>query len=564
MLEQLRAEPTRPRRTAVRAGRVRSKRAGSDLLLRRSCFERMTDGVIALDAADRITYLNPAAESLYDVHAADVLQRPFRDVVSSTPISDAPDSPDAGLADGPAIHVTSGGRRIPVLVSLMDVVRRRAAPLRVAIIRDNSRYDTAAASLAERLTFEVLISELSARFNSIAEEEVDLEIERWLRRLVEFLQVDRSSFSEVAPGGRFSITHAFAVPGIELTPKGPVVGMFPWLVEQYNDKRTVKLRSIPDDLPDEAQMEREYFVGLGMTAGVGIPITIGQSLVCVLTFGSFRGPREWPDSTVSRLRLAGEVFANAIFRRQAKQRLDQKQRELTHFGRVAAMGELAAVIAHELDQPLTAVVSNAQAVRSMLASSNPDLPEVDEALKDVIDAAMRVSEITLRERRLLKNASVNFALVEINELVREMELFIRAEARQDGGNVSFELRPGLPMILADRIQLEQVILNLARNALQAMVGQARETRQLCIRTLVQSGEVVLAVRDSGPQVDDGCLSQMFDPFYTTKTSGLGMGLSISRSIVQMHRGRIWATRNPDHGLTMQVALPQMETSHAHH
>src|SRR5215213_2338783 len=119
MLEELRAEPSRPRRTAARAGEARLKPLGSDLLLRRSCFERMSDAVIALDAADRITYLNPAAESLYGIHAADVLRRTFRDVVSSTPISDAPDSPDAGLADGPAIHVTSDGRRIPVLVSLM-------------------------------------------------------------------------------------------------------------------------------------------------------------------------------------------------------------------------------------------------------------------------------------------------------------------------------------------------------------------------------------------------------------------------------------------------------------
>jgi C4-dicarboxylate-specific signal transduction histidine kinase len=200
----------------------------------------------------------------------------------------------------------------------------------------------------------------------------------------------------------------------------------------------------------------------------------------------------------------------------------------------------------------------------MLQDEKPDLAEVDEALKDVIDAAMRVAEITQRERKLLRKSELSIAPVDVNEIIREVELFIRAEARQDGGTLTLELTPGLPMIMADGIQLQQVILNLARNAFQAMLDQPRETRKVCIGTMAQSGEVILTVADSGPPIDETCLKQMFQPFYTTKSNGLGMGLSISKSIIETHRGRISAIRNPERGLTMQIALPRIEADNVSH
>jgi C4-dicarboxylate-specific signal transduction histidine kinase len=324
----------------------------------------------------------------------------------------------------------------------------------------------------------------------------------------------------------------------------------------------VIVRQIPGDFPDHATHEREHFGGIGMRSGIALPIDVGGAVVCVLSFGSFLREREWPSELVSRVQLAGTVFGNAIARRQVKRRLKQKQSELEHVGRVAAMGELASVIAHELDQPLTAVVSNAQAIRYMLEGDDPDLGEVDEALKDVIDGAMRVSEIVRRERRLLRKSEKTFAAVDLNELIREIELFIRAEARQDGTKVSLELVPGLPPIYADRVQVQQVMLNLGRNALQAMRDQPRELRTLRIRTRSRVGEVEASVSDTGTSAcDDAQLKRMFEPFYTTKPGGLGMGLSISKSIIEGHHGRISVTRNPTGGgLTFHVALPRAKAT----
>jgi two-component system, LuxR family, sensor kinase FixL len=280
--------------------------------------------------------------------------------------------------------------------------------------------------------------------------------------------------------------------------------------------------------------------------------------VCVLTFVAFREARSWSREVIARLHVAGDVFANAITRRQAKRRFEQQQNELAHVARVAAMGELAAVIAHELDQPLTAIVSNAEAAGYLLQGARPNLAEASDALKDVVDSAMLAAEIVKRERHLLRKSQLNVEPVDLNEAVRDIELFIRAEARQAGAKVFIELVPGLPPVTGDRVQLQQVILNLARNGVQAMRDQPSETRELVVRTTSGSAEVTLTVSDAGPPAADAVLlEKMFEPFYTTKPNGLGMGLAISRSILDAHHGRNWAERNPaGRGISMHVAVPR--------
>jgi signal transduction histidine kinase len=486
--------------------------------------------------------------------------RPFSDHVSCHPSqaehpgnghSPAPD----GLANGPATHVVRSGRTIPVRVSLIAFRPARGPQRYVALVQDETEHVRLTASLRERLAFEMLLAELSSRFSRLPEEDVDGEIETWLCRLVQMLDVDRACFGEVAPEG-LVVTHSYAVAGVPPYAHGVADGAFPWLVREFRAGRTVVLSRIPDDLPECAVDERRYMTESGMKAGIGVPIFIGDALVCVLMFAAFRQPRTWSKEVISRLHLAGDVFANAIARRQSKQRLDQKQHELAHVARVAAMGELASVIAHELDQPLTAVVTNADALRNMLKAGEPDLVEADEALGEVINSAMRVSEIVQRERRLLRKSGDCLEPVDLNDAVREVELFVRAEARQYGARVELELLPGLPGVQADRVQLQQVVLNLARNGLQAMRAQPGARRALAIRTASTTGEVTLSVTDGGGPVDESLLERMFEPFYTTKAEGLGMGLSISKSIVEGLRGRIWAIRNLDGGLTMHVSVPR--------
>ena len=211
---------------------------------------------------------------------------------------------------------------------------------------------------------------MSSRFAGLSEDAIDGEIEVWLARLVQILRVDRGSLAELCPDG-LTVTHSYAVPGVEPYPKGFVqhVSVVDARIQRRPD---LVLSSIPDDLPEEALDVRRLMSQSGLKAAVGVPVFIGGSLICVLSFGAFRRwSPTWSKEVVSRLHLVGEVLANAIARRNAKQRLEQKQFELAHVARVAAMGELASVIAHELDQPLTAVVTNAQAVRTMLKGRMP-------------------------------------------------------------------------------------------------------------------------------------------------------------------------------------------------
>jgi C4-dicarboxylate-specific signal transduction histidine kinase len=216
---------------------------------------------------------------------------------------------------------------------------------------------------------------------------------------------------------------------------------------------------------------------------------------------------------------------------------------------------MASVIAHELDQPLTAIVSNAEAARYLIEQPEPDTREAVEALHDVIDSAMRAAQIIQRERRLLRKSPQTMEQIDLNETIREIELFLRAEAKHRSSRINMELTPGLLPISGDQVQLQQVLLNLARNGLQAMNQQPVELRQLTIDSGIRDGEVVVRVIDAGPPIDDATLQRMFEPFYTTKPSGLGMGLPISRSILDAHHARIWATRNPAGGVTMSVAFP---------
>ena len=526
--------------------------------LNEGALDNTTDAVIALDEVFRVTAWNRAAERVYGIPASTALGQPFAELISCR--RDARDGAlgratplDAfGLADGAATHCV-GGRDIPVLVSLIPL-DDASGHRYLAIIHNDPAYAQMAVSFEQRLNADRLLSDLSARFSELPEDQIDGEIELWLRRLTELLGAGRGTFAELTTSG-FVVTHTYAGPGVEPFPKGPANKALPWLTEQYAARRTVVL---PDDLPDHAIAEQRHVAESGIRAGIGIPISVGDPVVCVLGFASFSGPRAWPAEVIARLQLAGSAFANAIARRRAKQRLDQQHQQLAHVGRVAATGELAAVIAHELDQPITAIVSNAEAVRYLLHKGELDLAEADDALKDVIDSAMRVSEIVERERQLLRKSPQRFEPVDLNEVVREIELFIRADARQGRTRVTLELQPGLPAIAGDRVQLQQVVLNLAHNGLQAMRDLPPETRELTIRTAAATREVLLSVRDSGPPVEDGVVERMFEPFFTTKANGLGMGLSISKSILDAHRGRIRASRNRGTGgLTVHVDIPRM-------
>jgi PAS domain S-box-containing protein len=241
-------------------------------------------------------------------------------------------------------------------------------------------------------------------------------------------------------------------------------------------------------------------------------------------------------------------------RKRAEAALHQAQMELAHVSRVATLGELAASIAHEITQPLGALVNSANACVRWLAAQNPERAR-QSALAVVADGE-RAADIIGRIRALAQKAPLEKEWLDLNATIREVIALARSAVQRHGVVVETHLAKEVPRILGDRVQLQQVLLNLVMNAIEALRGVGAGSRALWVSSeRVAATEVVIAVRDSGPGFDPGHLDRLFDAFYTTKPEGMGLGLAISRRIIAAHGGRLWATAHPPHGATVQFTLP---------
>jgi C4-dicarboxylate-specific signal transduction histidine kinase len=251
---------------------------------------------------------------------------------------------------------------------------------------------------------------------------------------------------------------------------------------------------------------------------------------------------------------AQAAIALEITRRERQ--LREMQMELAHANRVAIIGKLTASIVHEVMQPIATTVTNAQIALRFLDAQTVDLDEVRQTQKDIVKSGKRAGEVIGRIRDLFKKAPPRRDQWEINGAIREVIELTRGEAIKNGVTVKTELPEHLPHVHGDRVQLQQVILNLIINAIQAMSGLSQGIRELHIGT-DEAGEegVRVAVRDTGPGLSAENLQRLFEPFYTTKPNGMGMGLSICQSIIEDHGGRLWATGLQPHGALFQFTIP---------
>jgi PAS domain S-box-containing protein len=238
-----------------------------------------------------------------------------------------------------------------------------------------------------------------------------------------------------------------------------------------------------------------------------------------------------------------------------RKRTEEVRRELAHASRLALVGELTASIAHEINQPLGAILSNAEAAEMLLESSPPALDEVREILGDIRKDDLRASEVIRHLRALLRKREMELEPVDLREVLSDVVLFVRAEARRRGVMVESEPVDDLPLMRGDKIHLQQVLLNLVFNGMEAMADVPGE-RRLTVRTAVhEGGSAEIAVSDTGPGILPERLPRLFDPFFSTKKEGMGLGLSIARSLVEAHGGRIWAENNPGGGATFRFTVP---------
>ncbi|TMK76461.1 MAG: PAS domain S-box protein [Actinobacteria bacterium] len=310
---------------------------------------------------------------------------------------------------------------------------------------------------------------------------------------------------------------------------------------------------IPDVVRDSNFLRAPIVARDVLHAAFGFPILLGGEVLGVMEFFSHE-IRQPDQDLLDMMATIGSQIGQFIERKQAEDALHHTQAELAHVTRVATLGEMTASIAHEINQPLAAVVNNATACLHWLAAQN--LEEARQSAEFVIADGHRAGEIIDRIRAFANKAPSRKGWVDVNETIREVIALARSEVHGNGVSLRTRLADDLPLVLGDRIQLQQVILNLMINAIEAMSGISEAPRELSISSATDdSPGVLVAVRDSGPGLNPGSLDRLFNAFYTTKPHGMGMGLAISRSIVEAHGGRLWATANVPHGAVFQFTLP---------
>ena len=274
--------------------------------------------------------------------------------------------------------------------------------------------------------------------------------------------------------------------------------------------------------------------------------------------GAGTGERWYAMSVVPLHRMdGGAVVSNTDIseRKRAELEAQRSRQELAHVTRVSAMGELTASLAHELNQPLTGILSNAQAARRLLEVAKPDLDELRSILRDIIDDDRRAADVIQRMRDLLRKSEPEMTHLDLNALVRDVRRLLGSDTVIRDVSIGLDLDAGQLMVTGDRVQLEQVLLNLLLNAMEAMSEQPGSDRTVVVRTRASDGHAVLtSVEDSGPGLRRGTQQMVFEPFYTTKRTGMGMGLAIARSIIEAHGGTIWAENN-GRGATFHFRLP---------
>jgi signal transduction histidine kinase len=550
-----------------------------------------------------------------------------------------------------------------------------------------SRRRRAERSLTERLRFEEVLSGLYVRFALLQAADVEIESERSLAAVGEFLGVDRAKL--LAPSEKTGVmrVRGWARPGVEPGPAVVSLQRFPWTATRLRRGEIVKFSRL-DELPPEAEIDRQTYRSIGTRSHISVPLLADELVLGSVAFTTVLGERPWPDELVQRLQLLAGVLANVLARRRADgalresralsgaiveslpgtvvvvnrsgtiiatnhwrrgaglgaghdsalaiganylevwrgllaagdraaaevlrgiqsvldgtslevalehqapaaggkegewaeirvhplrtpaggaviSRIDISDRkraaaetrrvreELARVGRLATVGQLTAALAHEVKQPLTGILTNAQAARRFLAADHPDLDEIRSILDDIIEDDERAARVIQRLRAMLKRREPELTTLDVNRLIQDVVRFLRTDAVIRNADIRTELEPDLPAIRGDLVQLQQVLVNLALNGLDAMRDEPAGQRHLLITTRRAGDGVCVGVRDSGTGLTPECLERIFEPFYSSKPEGMGMGLPIARSIVDAHGGRLWAVNNADRGATFFFTL----------
>src|SRR5713101_5766518 len=338
---------------------------------------------------------------------------------------------------------------------------------------------------------------------------------------------------------------------------------FPVLAEKGSLPSRLATSRLPTHIPDLTALEGDHrddfwitVVNAGLRTGLVVPLLKDNEIVGLIGLGR-KQVQPFTDKQISLFRDFAAQATIALESTRRERQYREAQMALAHANRVATMGQLTASIAHEVNQPITAAVTYALAARRYLSADPPNFREVDDALSLIVKEGNRAGEVVERVRALIKKVPARKDAVAIDDAILEVIALTRTEAANNSVSVRTQLAEGLPRVQGDRVQLQQVMLNLIVNAIQAMsgIGEGASELQISIDAVPSEGGVRVGVRDTGPGLSPESLSRLFEPFYTTKPDGMGMGLSICRSIIEAHGGRLWATRCETRGALFQFTIP---------
>jgi signal transduction histidine kinase len=318
----------------------------------------------------------------------------------------------------------------------------------------------------------------------------------------------------------------------------------------------------PSDIPVENQDTRRFVEKYGPKASAAIPMWAGGRVIGAASFGKFRSAREWPPELLDHLALAVRLFGSAIERKQSEIAIRAIRTELRVASRRNVMSELVASLSHEINQPLGAILSNLGGVARLLTQGNPQPAIALEAVNSAIEDTKRTGEIVRRIRSMFKNQVEHKTTIGIGALIGEVVKLTAGEAAVRKISVQVEVSPSGQRVIGDTIQLQQCLLNLVMNAFDA-IDTKSDRRGVTVKVAPEkTGWVGVSVCDSGGGIDPSVANRLFEPFVTTKSEGMGLGLLVTRSIVESHGGRIWVAANPDRGTTFTFTLPVAEKRRA--
>ena len=420
------------------------------------------------------------------------------------------------------------------------------------------------AQIDEALGFERLVASVLAALLLADPQDEDRVIEEGLRDIAQYLGVERATLWERIPGGMtFRATHRWLAENVAEPPDQLGSPELPWIAAQLVDGSMVRF-SRHAELPSEAAQDLPALRQFGVQSLLAVPFSVSGAIAGVLSLASTREERTWPDGLFPRVTILAEVFAGVHARRALERRERAAQTEtaqfrerLAHLVRVHTMGEMSAAIAHEINQPLMAITNYTQAARRRLVEDASTIERVTDLLDKIQAQSTRAGDVIKRVAAMVKRHEAEAKDLDLGQLVSNSVRLVEQDVQLRDVEVELRVAPDLPPVRADEIQLQQVMLNLMRNAMDAMDTVVPPTARLLTVDVASSGdgELAVRVRDRGHGIGADDLERVFEPFYSTKASGLGIGLAVCRKIIEAHGGRLWASSEPLVGTVFQFTLP---------